>query len=122
MDDDGYLDLIVANWGGPLSVFHNRLGALSAHHWLAVEVRGDGVRVNRDGFWTIVELVRPDGSTDVCFRTPMPSMSATGDAACLFGLGDEGSVMELWVHWPDGTSERFDVPQVDGTLEVVRAK
>jgi enediyne biosynthesis protein E4 len=121
LDGDGWLDLVVANWGSPLEVWHNQLGERLGHHWLVVDLEGDGVGVNRDGFGAIVELERLDGTVDTCWRNPMPSMASTGDAGCHFGLGRDPGARGIRIVWPDGEVASLPVDTIDARVRVRRA-
>lgn len=118
LDGDGYLDLVVSTWGGPLQIWRNLLGQRNDHHWLAIDLEGDGVHVNRDAFGAVVELTRSSGVRETCFRTPMPSMSSSGDRACHFGLAGEDSANEVTIFWPDGTSQVATIGEVDRRISI----
>lgn len=116
-DDDGYLDVVVANWGEPLEVYRNAAGDRLGHHWLAFDLVGDG-DVHPDAFGAIVELVDAAGQLHTCFHTPQPALSAAGDHACRFGLGQATSVTSARVIWPDGRAQAVSVPGVDRRIRV----
>jgi hypothetical protein len=118
LDGDGYLDLVVAGFGDPLQVWHNRLASRQDLHWLTVDPVGNGTTVNRDAFGAIIELTHLDGSVSTCFRNPMPSMSATGDPGCHFGLGTDTAIDHLTVTWPDGHSQDLLVQNIDQRVKV----
>ncbi|MBX2800797.1 MAG: CRTAC1 family protein [Myxococcales bacterium] len=123
LDRDGWLDWIVANWAGPPEIWRNELSDRLDHHWLVVELEGDGVEVNRDGLGAIVELVANDGRVlDTCWRHPRPSMAATGEPGCHFGLGTDDRSVRVRVTWPG--QERIQLVQgvpVDTRVRVVHA-
>jgi len=119
LDRDGYLDLAVTNWGGSLEVYRNTAGDGASHHWLQVELEGDGATTHRDAFGAVVELTTPDDVVHTCFRTPSPSLSGGGDTACHFGLGPHTEVAELQVVWPDGWRETVSPPAVDQRITIV---
>ncbi|MEQ1504520.1 MAG: FG-GAP-like repeat-containing protein [Myxococcota bacterium] len=121
LDGDGWLDWIVANWGGPPEVWRNTLGDAREAHWLAIDLVGDGDAVVRDALGAVVEVERLDGRIDTCFRTAMPSMSSSGDRGCWFGLGEDPEVAGVLVVWPDGARQTVAVPGVDRRLTVTRA-
>jgi len=114
LDQDGYLDLTVANWAGPLEVYRNRSGQLfPGRHWVAIDLVGNGVETHPDAMGSIVELTTDDGFTQTCFRSPRPSLSGSGDPACHFGLGERDTISSLQVTWPDGTLQDVTPPPVD---------
>lgn len=117
---DGYPEVVVANWGGPLDVWLNLLGNRHDRHWLVVDAKGDGVSVNRDGFGAVIEHTGADGAVSTCFRNPMPGVSATGDPGCLFGLGDAPSGGVVTVYWPDRSQVTVPVGAADQRLVITR--
>jgi len=119
IDNDGYLDVVVTNWAGELEVYRNTMGDDSDHHWLMVDLEGDGVTTHVDAFGGIVELTTPDDIVHTCFRTPSPSLSGSGDPACHFGLGEHDEIRELVVEWPDGRRESIPPPAVDQRVSIV---
>jgi hypothetical protein len=119
LDGDGFLDLVVANWGDLPTVWHNVAGRYASPHWLAIDPAGDGVAVNRDGFGAIVEVEMPDGAVQTCFHNPVPSLGGTSDPACWFGLGSATTVT-VDIVWPDGVEQPVAVPAVDRRMRVDR--
>lgn len=120
IDGDGYLDWLVANWDARLEVWHNELGDRYDHHWLMVEVEGDGMHVNRDGLGAVVQI-EYDGNRETCWVNPRPSMAATGDFACHFGLGRSTEVTSIRIRWPNGTQQLVGSPEIDTRHRVVYA-
>ncbi len=118
-DQDGYLDLVVANWDGELEVYRNAMGDRTGNHWLAVDLSSDHPNVHREAFGAIVELTQADGTVQTCFRTPRPALAGASDTACWFGLGAATSAQRLKVYWPDGGESEHPVPGVDQRLHVV---
>jgi enediyne biosynthesis protein E4 len=103
LDGDGGLEMVVANWSGRLEVYRNQVaGRGQDAHWIQVTLQGDGIAVNRDAFGAIVEVVEADASVQTCFRNPRPSLSATGDPVCHFGLGASSEPVEIRAIWPNG--------------------
>jgi hypothetical protein len=103
VDNDGTVDIVVTNNGGPVRLLLNRAGA--RNHWLEVRVeQGPGNRfglgawigVERAGRPTLWRRVRTDGSY----------LSAS-DVRVHFGLGSSPAVEAIVVQWPDGVRERW---------------
>jgi hypothetical protein len=103
IDNDGDIDIVVTNNGGPARLLLNQTGA--RNHWLQVRVaQGPGNRfgigawigVERAGRPTLWRRVRTDGSY----------LSAS-DVRVHFGLGASSLVNAVNVQWPDGGRERW---------------
>ena len=108
IDNDGDVDVLLTNNGGPARLLLN--GAVSGH-WLSVGAAGSGRRgpalgarvgVVRAGRPTLWRRVGTDGSY----------LSAS-DARVHFGLGDSPAIEHVIVEWPDGARERWSTVQAD---------
>ena len=104
LDNDGGIDVVIANNNGPLRVLLNKVG--SAQPWLGLKLMsgkrdayGARVEVERSGGPTLWRRVRADGS-----------YLSANDPRVLIGLGEASSISKLTVHWPSGRNERFAVP------------
>jgi hypothetical protein len=103
LDNDGDVDILVSNNGGPVRLLLNQ--SVARNHWLTVRVEqpagnrfaiGARIGVERAGRPTIWRRVRTDGSY----------LSAS-DVRAHFGLGSSASLDALVVMWPDGSGERW---------------
>jgi hypothetical protein len=103
IDNDGDVDVIVTNNGGPAMLLLNQAGA--RHHWLQVRAEQSGgnrfafgavVRVERPGRPALWRRVRTDGSY----------LSAS-DARVHVGLGSSPAIDAVVVQWPNGDRERW---------------
>jgi len=103
VDNDGDVDILVSNNGGPVRLLLNQ--SVARNHWLTVRVEqaennrfaiGAQVGVERAGRPTLWRRVRSDGSY----------LSAS-DVRAHFGLGSSVSIDALVVIWPDGSQERW---------------
>ena len=111
LDNDGDLDLVVSNNGGPARVLSNRS---DPRRWLGLRLVVDGVgaaagkapvteaigalaRVRSDdGRWWVTRRVHTDGS-----------YAAASDPRLLWTLPGTRGDLEVEVTWPDGVVERF---------------
>jgi len=105
LDNDGDVDVVVTNNGGPaLLLLNQTIEHGSTNHWLTVDARqaagnrfafGAWVGVERSGAPTLWRRVRTDGSY----------LSAS-DARVHFGLGAAPPTAVV-IQWPDGTRQRL---------------
>jgi hypothetical protein len=110
IDNDGDVDVVVTNNGGPVQLLLNQ--SVSSQHWVQVALdagsggnrRGYGARVSvqRAGLPTQWRRVHADGSY----------LSAS-DERVHFGIGRSTTVEAVAVQWPDGTQERWTGIAVD---------
>lgn len=105
-DNDGDIDLLIANLDGPTRLLLNTRG--QDQPWLGLRLlradgRGDAlgalVALRRRGASTLTRRVRRDGS-----------YASAGDARLVFGLGAGQVVLDIEVRWPDGSRETFPAP------------
>ena len=103
LDNDGDLDIVVTNNGGPARLYRN--GAAAAH-WLGVELAADGgvagARVWIEGQPCRSQRATSDGS-----------YASANDPRLLFGLGGDGKGKNMVVRWPDGEEQQFGPLSVD---------
>ncbi len=99
-NNDGRQDIITINpFNSPTFVSVSENASTTGNHWLKVQVRGDGVRVNSDAVGAIVRLttgaVRQ--SREV---TSGSSTNSTNDLRTHFGIGVATVVDRIEVVWP----------------------
>ena len=103
LDNDGDLDLLVTNCGGPARLYRNegpRDGA-----WLTV--RAINRSQNRDALGAQITVVV--GGRDVTREiNPSSGYLSSHDVRVNFGLGKFDAYEKIVVAWPDGNREEFD--------------
>ena len=97
-DNDGDVDVLVANNNGPARLLRNE-APHPGGHFLSVALRGKSV--DRDGIGAVV-VVRTGERARRRQVQPAWSYAASNDPRLHFGLGTVGSVDEVTVIWPDG--------------------
>jgi hypothetical protein len=112
VDNDGDMDVLVANNNGPARLFVNRIG--NRNHWLGLRVVGK--RVNRDMLGASVEVVVTP--KQVLWRRARTdgSYCSSQDARVLVGLGSSERVEAVRVHWPGGSVEEWKNPPINRYL------
>jgi hypothetical protein len=114
MDNDGDIDIVMTNNGGPARILEN---LAPARQWAGLELEGSG-RSNRDGFGARVTLVDREGSTQIRRVQTDSSYCSASDKRVHFGLG-ENDPARIEILWPDGVSQRVE-PVEPGRLLRVR--
>jgi enediyne biosynthesis protein E4 len=109
IDNDGDVDVLVANNNGKPRLLVNNVG--SRHHWIGLRVVGR--QAARDMLGARVGVVRDDGS--VLWRRARSdgSYASANDPRVLVGLGSSTHVARVRVRWPDGTTEERSAPPID---------
>ena len=115
LDDDGDVDIVVANLDAPPVVLRNDGG--NARNWLTVSLRG--TRSNRDGIGALVRIVDERGHEQTAMASAASSYQSSNDRRVHFGLGDAASVGRIEVRWPSGTVQVLENVQAGRNVEIV---
>ena len=101
IDNDGDIDIVVANNNGPGRLLLNDAG--SSRHWL--EVRLQGIQSNRHGMGARVGVIRK-GQRPLWRRAHTDgSYASANDPRVHFGLGPDPEIEAVVVGWPGGKKE-----------------
>lgn len=120
LDNDGDCDIIITVNGGPPLVLRNDGG--NKNHWLRVVLEGDGDRVSRSAYGTLVTVRLPDGRSIVQELAGGRSYLSQCEQVLTFGLGKYATIPELHVRWPDGHEEVLKNVQADRVLHLRRSR
>ena len=117
LDNDGDVDLVIANNNGPARVLRNDAG--SRQHWLGIRAV-DG-RYRRDAVQARITLARR-GRTMLRRVHTDGSYGSASDPRVVFGLGDDAAAPSVRVEWPGGGVEEFKNLAVDRYWVLERGK
>jgi len=113
-DNDGDLDLFVANQDQAPLLYRNNFG--QTNHWLMVKlVSGPATKINRDALGARVTVVTAAGR-QLREHNGGKCYSGQSDPRLHFGLGSETSVKLLEVRWPDGGLQYLENVAADRVL------
>lgn len=107
LDNDGRPDVVVSHMNEPVAVLRNE--SLSGHHWLGLQLAGEG---HRDVVGAKLTL-DVSGRRLTRFSKGGGSYLSSGDRRILFGVGTADKVGRLTVAWPSGRTEHWDGLAVD---------
>ncbi len=93
LDNDGDIDIVVANNHGPARIYRNDS---PPRNWLGLALGSVGAVVWRDEVPNDTRRVRTDGS-----------YASAHDQRVIFGLADTNAPQAVTARWPDGTVQRF---------------
>jgi enediyne biosynthesis protein E4 len=116
LNNDGAIDIVVANNNGPVRLFSNQAGKRG--HWLMVKL--ESPELNRFGIGARVAVVRNGQNTLWRSVHTDSSYLSSNDARVHFGLGDQARIQAVLVEWPDRTKERFEGIQSDRIVTLRR--
>lgn len=111
-DNDGRVDALIVNLGGPAYLLHN---VSPAGHWISVTLVGR--KSNRDGIGAQVEVLA-GGKQQRHERTAGSGYLSQDDPRVHFGLGAATKVERLTVTWPSGTRQVLENVAADRVVTV----
>ncbi|MCP5118700.1 MAG: CRTAC1 family protein, partial [bacterium] len=119
LDNDGDLEIVVANLDGSPTLLRNE-GGNRAGHWVSLKLVGDpGRKTPRDAIGTVVfcEAAGLRRRGEVASGRGYVSQ---GDLRVHFGLGKSEKVDRLEIRWSNGETEEVQLPRVDHFYTVVQ--
>jgi hypothetical protein len=112
LDNDGDIDIVVANNNGPTRLLRNNTDG--DNHWLTARLQGTSS--NRAGLGARVAVLRA-GKPPLWRRAHTDgSYLSASDARVHFGLGADAGVQAVGVVWPQGTREIWRDVSVDSFI------
>jgi hypothetical protein len=121
VDNDGDVDVLVANSGGPARLLINSVA--NRHHWLGLRLvgknggknggKGGGKDAARDMLGARVAVIREGGPTLSRRARADGSYASANDPRVLVGLGPSASAPRVRVSWPSGQTEEWPNVQID---------
>jgi len=109
VNNDGGMDILVTTNNGPARLLLNT--APQRGHWILV--RAEGVRSNRSGYGSVVELFRKNGTSIRRFVRGDGSYLAANDPRVHFGLGKTPDVDRIQIRWPAGGCDAWKQVAID---------
>ncbi len=108
LDNDGDMDVVIANANGPTRLLINQIG--SRNHWVGVRLLG---RQGRDMLGARVAVTSQDGLTLWRRARADGSYASANDPRVLVGLGGSAEPVQVRVTWPSGHVEAWSDLAVD---------
>lgn len=97
IDNDGRVDAVITENGGPAHILMNR--TKTDNHWIGFKLVGH--ESNRDGIGAVIRVETSEGSQWETVTTSSSYLSAS-DVRAHFGLGRDSSVRTVEIRWPSG--------------------
>jgi hypothetical protein len=113
IDNDGRLDTVITENGGPAHILHNE--TQTENHWLTLNLVGH--KSNRDAIGAEVQIITLQGQQEATVST-CGSYLSSGDKRVHFGLGSESAVKAIDIRWPSGIKQILHDVKGDQILRV----
>jgi hypothetical protein len=115
INNDGAIDIVVANNNGPARVLLNQMPSSNRNHWLLVRL--EAANGNRFGIGARIEVRQRGRKLTRRAHTDSSYLSAS-DVRVHFGLGEDARIEGLIVYWPDGRAEAWDKIEADRIMTI----
>ena len=102
LNGDGKLDVVVNALNAPAEIWRNESAV--ANHWIAFKL--EGTKSNRDGIGARIKVVTKSGP-QYNHMTTSSGYASSSAGPVHFGLGANGSVDLVEIHWPSGIVEQM---------------
>lgn len=113
IDNDGRLDAVVTENGGPIHILRNETE--TQNHWLTLNLIGH--KSNRDAIGAGVKIITAQGEQHATVTT-CSSYLSSGDKRVHFGLGPQSTIKEIDIRWPSGIKQTVHDVKFDQVLRV----
>jgi hypothetical protein len=97
IDNDGNLDAVITENGGPVHILMNKTS--TANHWIGFKLIGH--KSNRDGIGAVIKLITSKGPQWYTVTTASSYLSSS-DVRAHFGLGPDAEAKAVEITWPSG--------------------
>jgi hypothetical protein len=118
IDNDGDIDAVVVNSGGPARLLINGVG--TRNHWLGLRLVGKDSP--RDMVGARVAVIRPEGPPLWRRARADGSYASANDPRVLVGLGTSAVAPRVRVTWPSGRTEEWTSVPVDRYTTLVEGQ
>ncbi len=117
IDNDGDVDIVVMNVGGPALILRNELE--SKNHWLSLQLAGTSS--NRDGVGARV-VVTTGKVTRMAEVTAGSGYLSNNDRRLHFGLGSAATIDLIEVRWPSGIVQKLEKVKSNQHMTITEPK
>ena len=115
-DNNGTLDVVVANQKGPLLLYRNTV--TPGNQWIGFDLRGNGTKSNASAIGAQVRVYW-NGQHQVQEVHGGIGFCAQNDRRLHFGLGKGAVVEKAVIRWPSGKLQTLTAPEA-GKIHLVK--
>jgi hypothetical protein len=114
IDNDGRMDAVVTALGAPVKLFHNV--SSRSNHWVLLKLVGH--KSNRMALGAQIHIISADGTSQWNEVTTAVGYASSSDSRVHFGLGGNGRIKVMEIHWPSGIKQVLRNVSVDRVITV----
>ena len=104
LDNDGKIDIVVANLGEKAYILRN--GGGNQNGWIGIRTRGR--RSNADGIGSKVKVIGASGATQYYTVSTTAGYLSASDKRVIVGLGVDKTAKSIEIRWPSGIVQQFE--------------
>jgi len=108
LENNGSLDLIVANQHGPVKIYRNHVDP--SHSW--VQFKLEGTQSNKSAIGTVV-ILHWDDKRKKQVVSGGDAFSSQSQRPVHFGLGKNSQIDKLEIRWPSGAVQMVEQPEIN---------
>jgi enediyne biosynthesis protein E4 len=116
LNNDGKVDAVVSVINGPPELLMNR--SQNNNHWIIMKLVG--VKSNRDGLGTAVEITTAHGN-QYNEATTSVGYGSSSDKRVYFGLGSDTVIQRIALRWPSGIRQVLNNVKADQILTITES-
>jgi len=113
LNNDGQVDVVMANLDGPPVLLRNNG---TKNHWLGISLVG--TKSNRNGIGARVTVTDNTNNKQIFDANTSGSYLSSNDPRILVGLGSASAVRTVEIKWPSWTAQTITEPQLDRYIVV----
>jgi hypothetical protein len=113
LNNDGQIDVVIAQLDGPAVVLRNEG---TKNHWLGLSLVGS--KSNRDGIGARIIVTNRSGKKQIFDANTSGSYLSANDPRLVVGLGAATGVESVKVQWPSGLVQLIAGPAIDRYLRI----
>lgn len=120
LDNDGYLDLYVCNWGGEAEANDNYVNLSKNSQWVKLQL--EGTASNSFGIGSWVTITTEDDNVQTRYLTRETGYGSENAPEVHFGLGPNDRVKTIKVEWPSGKTQKAENLVSNTIYKVIEGK
>ncbi len=120
LDNDGFLDLFVCNWGGEAEANDGYMNQTQGNQWVKLHLKGTTSNSYGIGSW--VTLTLEDGTVQTRYCARETGYGSENAPEIHFGLGASAEIRSLKIEWPSGRKQTVTEVVPNTVYQIIEGK